>query len=372
MRLRAVLDRCRTSASLSTGIALLGILVAAGVAAAADSRRLDAKAFTPVTLKDLLKTRDLQFDNLSFRFQKQELKSKVIPTEFGEELPPEGQGVTAKVITDYRVTVRGPETTIDVTESVEGGIDLGFIPQRTRTSNAGGKEMVRQVIPGSGSGPGEVRISHTGDQPADGLLEQDRMFAEFCLGFGYGKRIIDITSIEQAGDDIAVQATIKLYEGQEDVSQARLIIDNDFIVRQARLQTRDEADGLVSEITTTGVLPESRSGQLVAASSHHKRTIFWTDRSGARRNSPQVDAPYQTNGIHYDLTPEEYSTLSTIDLKTADRVVDLTPRPEIGIANTKPSPPPKRSHVMLYLVIANAVILAVLGLVMLGRRLSSK
>lgn len=331
--------------------------------------KLDASKFTPVTLKELLRARDLQFDNLTFRIVKRELKSKVVFTEFGEAAPPKGQELTAEVTTEYRVTIRGAETTIDVNETVAGGVDLGFIPQKTRTSNASGKEMIRQVIPRPGGQPPEIRISHNGDQPPNGLLEQEAMFAEFCLGVGYGRRIEEIKSIEQAGDNLKVEATIKMYEGSDELSQATLILDSDFLVRDAGLQTRDEADGLRSEIKTVGVVKGTKPGQVVAKSSSHKRWIYWTDRNAAQRNSLQVNAPYTTQSIKYDLTPAEYAELSRIDIGKDDRVVDTTPMPQVELP-AKEIPRTRASNPWLYVVVGNAVILAILGFAMLRRQLS--
>ena len=301
-----------------------------------ESKPINAADFTPASLKEALTSRDLQFDNMTVVYRTSRVKVGVIATKESQQatlgtfgIPPDGEEVEARVTTEYRLTIRGDETTIDVDEQVEGSVDLGFIPQRTRTSNSSGKELIRQMIPGSEQKkiPEEDLVSHYGDEPPNGLLEQDQMFGELCLGIGYGKRMKEVTSIKQAGPNLEIEATLLLYDGLPDISRATLIVDSNLLVRKATLWTRDESDGLMSEIITDGILPGLPPERFVARTSSHKRRNFWTDRGGKKRNGNLINADYETVSIKFELSDEEYASLSSIDMDAADRVMDQSPKP---------------------------------------------
>jgi hypothetical protein len=172
--------------------------------------------------------------------------------------------------------------------------------------------MIFQRIPASRDRVVREVVSFT--EP-HGLLEQDRMFMESYLGIGYGKRIDSIQSVEQAGEMIKVVAQIRLYDFEDELSTATLYIDKHFLVREARLQTRDEKDGLLSEIQTAGVLPGLPADRSVARVAYHKRWIFFTDRSGKSRRADAIDAPFETLSIKLDLSDKEYTSLSKIDVQ---------------------------------------------------------
>ena len=324
-------------------------------------------------LLDMLKAKDAQFDNATVVFERHEVRTVNPLFEWAKQVEGAGKaGIPApdlpeilpeirsvEVVTGYQLTIKKSETTLESWRVIS---DDGEEPKKeestgSKTTNIGGLQtnMVTTF---------DSKILHEDPRPFDpnGLLAEDRMFAEFCLGVGFGSRIQSIEAIATEGDLAAVDATMKLWGN--DVTKAHLLIDRDFLVRKAELLA-DSGDQTRLEIRTEGKV-DSPSGKEIASKGIFRRVALTAMVNGQKIGlNDRVDADYSIviSDARFDLSLSEYETLVSIDRESATRVVNMlplppTPRPTTPVANGK----------LIWLLVVNGLIVVILGIYLMLRR----
>ena len=163
-----------------------------------------------------LRAKDAQFDNLSVEFRKTQETFYSPLMEWVSESQAAGRWSKSRhrvqpplsparstMSRSKRLTVRGPETTLEGTHETERNGEPIRRLSTSRSSNATGAELWLDSM-------WDLRVFHYYTCPADqfGLLVERGLLDEFCFGVGYGKRILTIDGIELIPDAAVVDATM--------------------------------------------------------------------------------------------------------------------------------------------------------------------
>lgn len=291
---------------------------------------------TPQLALQALQAKDAQLDNAAITYEKTTIVERSPAAEWfqqqnlilesgGKSSPAPksfGKPYKVKVVVQNTLVVRGDSITIDATSSTDsrGRPLTSGKPLFIKRSNATGIEESFVSV-------NERRILRTDSRPPNphGLLYEDAMLAQFCMGFGYGKRAISVDSIRANGEMAVVEVTMRLWS--RDVTKGTLKIDKHFIVREATLLANSRGDETRFEIATEGLIG-TPSGRGIGRLGQFKRTALTAMVRGKKQELKTVREDSEVNvlKVQYDLKNEEYERLIKIDRASATDVDDRTPR----------------------------------------------
>jgi hypothetical protein len=282
---------------------------------------------TPTELLAVLRARDAQFDNVSLRYTYWgEEKVKLPSSASSGDAPVLDTGSGSLVLVPYqldgRVTVRGPNVTFErgpnslKTDPADRAVE--FIPY-AKSSNTQGK--ARGLVDGLG-GP-VSRFMYVQDfDGGSSLVAEKLMEVEFGFGFGFGKRIKEISSVKYDGPDLLVEGRISLW--RDDLSRFTIKLDDDFVVREAMIDT--EVGGLLTrrQVDTKGSM--HREGFVFAKEGHFMRIRQGFREEGEITGEPEVQAEFRLrfDDIEFALSDADYARLSNMDVPPETVVIDHT------------------------------------------------
>lgn len=287
---------------------------------------------------DLLKAmlaRDARFDNVKLAYDvRGEHTTTPFPAwKFPELAKQNGREnekpVTIPVHFHETLVVRGRDVTFtrqDASPAATGGgadeARWRMTPaQKWRNINGVATEISRTGMTGRGHAIMEICSSGS---PVT-MVQHQVMAVEFAHGFGFGKRIRDIDSIVREGDLLRVEGTIHIW--WEDDSRFSLLLDEDYLVRQARIESDVRGHRTVYDVTTEGTA--TASGFTLAAKGTYIKTVLGTERNGVSP-APKIEKQFQTEftGIEADLDDATYAALIAMpmepDMQVNDRIAGTT------------------------------------------------
>ncbi len=273
----------------------------------------------------LLHARDAQFDNACLRYHYS--YEQTMPLE-PEEVPEWPDALRTKLRADHSIrvyhayhalmVVRGKQVTFshraDKAAAEQNGPYVGISPFSKRTNVKGGY----WEIVDDGSSTEMLRLPAGPDQD---ILQWQRMSVEFALGFGFGSRIIKITSVVERDDGYLLTGAIRLYANG--LSEFELEIDRSFIARRATVTVALE-DGktvTVLNITTAGTIYVDDVA--IPTSGKFTRTLYSRNTSG-QLVATRVEKEFvvRFNHVDWNLSDSVYEALTDMSLTAGMRVVD--------------------------------------------------
>ena len=283
----------------------------------------EVQASNPPTkqeLLDLLVAKDSRFDNLSIAYSRIFLihRNRIDDFIAGKGPQPvfdENLDYDAEAIAKVTLTVKGSETTFDQEFETDSEGAVLPKPQHVKWSNASGVEQ--DLV----NAADDAWILHTFTRPLEphGLLQESRMEVELCSGIGYGKRIVEIESVDLNGDTTVVKCTMKLFS--RDVTQAELVIDKSDLVRKARLNIDSAGSVQIFEIETSGVIG-GRAGCELASKGRLTRTSVRSPSKVINRVTERM--LIEIDKVTTNLSNQDYERLSTINSKGVTHRVEMS------------------------------------------------
>jgi hypothetical protein len=232
-----------------------------------------------------------------------------------------------------RLTVRGLGATfvseVDPTLKPPAGVG-GFVPYH-KWSNVGGR--YREYHEDARYDDRTMSIDWGGDPVVNAIHEQ-RMEVEFSLGFGFGKRIRSISSVERAGDRRVLKGLIRVWH--DDVSIFRLVVDDDLIVRDALIDM--DSFGFLKrfESSTEGTVVED--GFAFARTGRFRATLMGLRNPPVKLKDPfkpKVEDEFESDfrSAKFHLDDEEYELLTTMAVQPGTVVKDWMTGERYVVAN---------------------------------------
>jgi hypothetical protein len=194
--------------------------------------------------------------------------------------------------------------------------------------------------------PGENQQTHLEIETNEGrssIMRETWMQAELALGFGFGKRLLQITSIEPVESGWIVEGRIQIWT--KDVSTCRLVIDRDYVVRKAVIDI--DADGNLwrFDVDTQGSV--AHDGFVFAKTGRYKRTWQGTRKEGKVEGKPAVreDYQYAFRKAEFRLDDRTYEDLTTFNPPPNSYVINRDTGAQFEIdadGRTRINTPPQR------------------------------
>ena len=274
----------------------------------------------------ILKAKDEQFDNALLRMTTSGVIEMNLPADAGAG-GWDGEPYTIRFQYDENLAVRGGETTLDRTlvpdsvfvESAIGDRIGGGRGEYQKWSHIGSLSRDYSSTGGAARGDRVMEIS-AGGLPVD-VAEEDRMFREFSLGFGYGKRIKSIDAIERDGELLVVRGSIQIWWADESTFEIRL--DDDFVVRQALIESDVEGNKTRFEIQTEGTAEDS-SGMQIAQSGEFTRTSLGFHIDGRIVGQPKIAESFNVEfqELKLGLSDSEYESFTSFPMELGTQVIN--------------------------------------------------
>jgi len=280
---------------------------------------------------DLLKTlrdKDALFDNVKLEYETRgehtttpfpAWKYPALAKQHGWE---NEKPVTIRVHFRETLTIRGRDVTFtrtDLTKPEDDGSDGPRMTPSQKWSNAQGVNRELSVMGGTGRGHSLMEIEPTRGFPQD-MIHEQAMAIEFAHGFGFGKRIRKIDTIAREGSGLRVEGTIQIW--WEDQSNFSLLLDDHFIVRQARIEANVHGNRTRFEVATNDVVLAGDFA--LAATGSFTRTALGREVEGRPAPTPKIAKQFSTElvGIFPDLDDATYKDLLAIPLEPGTQVND--------------------------------------------------
>lgn len=284
-------------------------------------------------LLTMLRARDAQFDNMSLTLERRYVH-RADPHAFRESFPdnyergPDDvfEPPVWDIVADEAITVRDREVTIcgvpRPTEPKPWGplmIGVGAGSVATNVDGTQRELSMSAALPlEGGAWSMVVSASHPylPDSVEDTLMER-----ELAMGYGYGERIVRLLSSEQTAEGWNVTAEMSLWG--HDAALAELSIDNDLIVREARIVSRVGEGMHVFRVTTAGT--QTLEGLAIADSGEFE----WRRSPQATEDRAEQDAltvvdeyEVRPKAIQRNLSETDYARLVGIEVPEGTFVSD--------------------------------------------------
>ncbi|MCX5769274.1 MAG: hypothetical protein NTZ09_03225, partial [Candidatus Hydrogenedentes bacterium] len=196
------------------------------------------------SLLQTLRARDAQFDNINLHFVRtyKKVVDNSLPTFALRPGSPPYKRVEVDVTSYDQLVVRRDEATLlqaldPNTNKNPALADVQtLISDTVKQSNAKGIQRMYSGLTGPTSLQGNTNLMEINPRHIIDTVHEDKMQCEFAHGWGFGKRITNITSVTRTNTGWEVRATMKLW--QQDKTTATLTIDDDYIVRKALIDAR--------------------------------------------------------------------------------------------------------------------------------------
>ena len=279
-------------------------------------------------LLEVLQIKDAQFENSNLQYTTWgDFEEEVIPTwkfpELAQELGIKNEKPKRiSFLYNEQLIVRGFDTTFirkldpSIVEK-EDHSKTRLMPYQKWT-NIGG--VSREITEDFGS-PQQDRIMdiYAGGLPVGIALEQ-RTEIEFAHGFGFGKRIKEIENITQEEGKTILEGTIQIW--WEDISHFKLTLDDNFIVRNAIIESDVKGNMTRFEIETQGTV--ERKGFVFAESGHFKRISLGQYKDGEEIGKSKIKKEFNLKftDIKPNLSDEEYRILTQMEITPETYVMD--------------------------------------------------
>jgi len=269
----------------------------------------------------ILTSRDAQLDNVNLHYN--ESYEIPIPGDALAKIPLDERreilkrGALIKHQYNRQMAIRDNEVTFNskLDESVkkENPHGFGFIPFTRRSNVAGAnREYLKQY-----DGYEELSIRPAG--PSRDILLQDRMHVEFSLGFGFGKRIKEISSVTKTSTGYMIKGLIQPY--QIEPCPFEMEIDQDFVVRHATITTTAGKGTTEFIINTEGVI---KDGEFVFPMKGSFKKTLSEYENGQLVGKPMAlrDFDVQFEKVDWNLTNNEYGKLTRFNIAPGTRIYD--------------------------------------------------
>lgn len=230
-----------------------------------------------------------------------------------------------------------------------------------RWSNAAGK------VQSSVNSNDEHLLFVATDMANVATVDQQRMMSEFALGFGFGKRLIQLKTVARLPDDM-LQVTGLITVWQADESKCQLLIDEKLVVREARIQS--DVGGNLHEFETRAsgefdqqILP------ILPASGHFRKSWLGTKKEGKLTGIPTEKANFELRlvAVSHPSSDSEFQRMMTFDVTDRTVVRDVSKGKTIKESHRK-SFPSNPSRTVWWVLILHGGMIVVLGLVLYTNR----
>jgi hypothetical protein len=186
-----------------------------------------------------------------------------------------------------------------------------------KTSTAGGiwRRFSRDTEPG----PGNLLLEVRPEDPVE-LNQEHAMFVEFCLGYGFGKRIRTIDRIERAAGLLNVEGSIQIW--LEDESTFQLTLDDHYLVRDALIEANVKGNWTRFEVHTKETV--AAQGVELAQRGLFKRIALGDKNPGPpiEHRTAQQDFKVLYKAVQRNLDDAAYQELIAMPLEPGTRVND--------------------------------------------------
>jgi len=204
---------------------------------------------SPSEILEILNDSDERFDNVQLKYKTTEIRKFGGSLAFGQKWYPPSESLA---IYHEEFTVRGEEATRvwELDPSLQAGPDelpSGPLPYQKWTNVGGPMREFVSTYPSN-----HTKSDYSLDiYSAESSVQSQRMQIEFAHGIGFGKRILSIDKLEKNSDgNYELSGSIKLWE--HDVSTYRLVVDDEYVVREAHIETIVDSSLNIFNITTEG------------------------------------------------------------------------------------------------------------------------
>ena len=264
---------------------------------------------TPADVLARLHPKDQQLDNARLdviRFEQWNLKA----------FPVIVRPIETRSVSRETLVVRGRDVTvfwgIDPKPS-EQAADQSFRTAFQKSSTVGGVSRRFSRTEESGRSDSTLEI-----EPGDPvtLNQEHAMFVEFCLGFGFGKRIRTIDRIEPAGGLLKVEGSIQIW--WEDESTCQLTLDDHYLVREAIIEANVKGNRTRLEVHTKETV--AAQGVELAKRGLFKRIAL--PDAPVEYRSVQQEFKIRFEAVHPNLSDADYQELIAMPHELGTRVND--------------------------------------------------
>jgi hypothetical protein len=288
---------------------------------------LAVEALTPADVLKVLRAKDAEFDNAKLDYVTTgEIKTKPFPAwKFPGIAKAYGWEHEKPEIIPFRynesLIVRAPNVTfirkVDPASQPKN-TDTEMLPfQKWSNTDGLSREITRMGQTGRrGDAVLEIR---PGGLPVE-IAQEQAMAVEFAHGFGFGKRIKQIDSIKPDGSRRKVAGTIQIW--WEDQSRFDLLLDDHYIVREAKIESNVRGNHTEFQVRTEGTT--TAEGFEFAKTGLFKRIALGREIDGKLRTNPQTVNEFRTEfkGIQVNLSDETYKALVAMLLEPGMQVLD--------------------------------------------------
>ena len=223
---------------------------------------------------------------------------------------------------------------------------LAGAPAAQRWSNS--DQMVRNLTSSE-----TLFIDHT--PAALQIMDEQRLAIEFALGFGFGKRLVSVLSVEPTGADGGhrIKGTLALWRGDE--SDCELTLDSNFLVRKAEIVFVSPGQRILYETSAISHWDSTSESILPATGTFEKRRFLLT--GSEERIEPMERFELTIIGVERPIDSDEYGTLTTFPVSSKTIVRDFAAelREEADLAAMRSV---ERNQLGLLLVLMNFAILS--------------
>jgi len=278
------------------------------------------------SLLQTLRARDAQFDNINLHFVRtyKKVVDNSLPTFALRPGSPPYKRVEVDVTSYDQLVVRRDEATLlqaldPNTNKNPALADVQtLISDTVKQSNAKGIQRMYWGLTGPTSLHENTNLMEINSRHIIDTIHEDQMQCEFAHGYGFGKRITNITSVTRTNTGWEVRANMKLW--QQDITTATLTIDDDYIVRKALIDARVGSGQNIISCQTEGTQEFGKILLPARGSFEHKTSAVINDNPEAFAEYPTVAAfQVQPTGLETNLTDSQYEEL--IDFHLPDNTV---------------------------------------------------
>ncbi len=309
------------NANSQRATALLGLLTLVLFAPAARAELPE----DPKELLKLLKAKDALFDNVHVYYIR---RGVYTPPAFpywkfpGMKPDPEPEKPMSFRFKE-QMTVRGGETTfvrdVYTTPLLPSDAETTFVSHQ-KWGDSGG--VLWEFLESKEYRDRSMLIKK-GDLGPTGVCGGQRREIEFSLGFGFGKRIKNISSVTRKNNQLLLEGSILLWD--DDVSTFRLSIDQDLVVRNAVIRVEAGNNQTRYDVSTEGSVKDHDF--VFARTGHHTRTALGLKKPAVKLKVPfkphitdEFDVDFKS--AKFRLGDEEYKALTKMETPPGTHVAD--------------------------------------------------